>query len=1005
MNLTTLRHQLRLEGWRLWAVVALLAYTLAGFLLLPWFISRQIVAFGETRLERPVTVEQVRFNPFALSLQVNGLELNDADGTAIGAIGELYVNFELSSLVRRAWTFGELRLTEPHVNFVRYEDGETNFGRVAASFEATSGTDPEGGPEDPGGGTLPRVIVQRLLLERGALDVADLSLETDFATRIEPIDLELTDFNTLPDEEGEHSFRVVTEYGADITWTGGLQANPPRLRGHMAVNGERPRLLWRYFQDRVDFEIADGQVTLGFDLDVSRGADGLRVGVANLSYELDNLMIRPKGEDQDVLRVPRLVLSGGRLEWPEQTIHLDEARISGARLNVLRRDDGVVNLMDLFGREPPATPDEPSPPTEDATPSPAIPGADDTPAWLATLDALVVEDLGIQLEDRSWREPLRTGLEGLNVSVTDFSTEPGSEFRVEVDGGVSTGGHLRASGGAALDPPTASVELDVEALSLEPLDAVVTQLSNLSVQSGSLTLSGRLSHDEAETAAFIGQAQVDELVTQDTIIGERFVAWRSLSLPSIDFALDARSLAIDSVALQAPYGKLVIKEDGTTNIGDLFVAPEGEAELDSGSSAVAAQTETPESESETTPMVVRIRTITLDDGSANFSDLSLPLPFTSAIHSLEGEITDIDSTSEKRSNVSLDGTVDESGRVKIRGGLTPYAPTSSLDIDVVFSNVHMPRLSPYSSKFAGRKIAGGTLNLDLEYHIENGELDSQNRIVIDRLKLGERVESPDAVSLPLDLAVALLKDSDGRIKLDIPVSGDVDDPDFDYGAVVGKTLGNVLVRVASAPFKLLGALLPGGGNGEKLQFVVFDPGSAMLAEGEAVDLDSVAAAIGKRPQLRLEVPSSYSAATDRAALQQAKLSQLVDSHMGPSSATGAKARDKETRTLEALYLEAYSPTELDNLKAAHTRSENGEPPELDADAYLVSLRRRLAEDQYVSTDELEQLARDRGQAILDYLTTEAGAEPGQLSLGEVNTVEPDENGRIRLRFEVASRPS
>jgi len=1065
-----------LRGWRLWLLVVVV-YTLVGFLLAPWIIQKQIVSFGETRLERPLTVERVRFNPYVLSLDIQGLKLNEADGTPIASLGEFYVNFQASSLFHWAWTFRELRLAEPYLNLVRYEDGGTNLGRLADTLAATG--EPATAPPEPArseDGPL-RLVLENFLLDGGKVDVTDLSRETDFSTHFGPIRLELFSLSTLPNQEAGHSFRVVTETGAEIVWNGEVQANPFRLQGHLEAHGERPRLIWRYIQDDVSFEIADGKVSLAADLDVAAGDGPLDVSVDNIEYTLDNLLLRPKGVEQDVLLVPKVVITGGRLRLREKTFHVEEARIQGARLTALRDETGAINIVELLkpagraGGESSAdgpsggsaddSPDQdatvgddsPSPsadtklpaagaessesqPSGDAEPAPAAPavvsntaapgdtasptpapvteasveasagnqaqttGEEESPAegghdWVFTLANLLIEDLGADFEDRSWSQPIRTGVDNLNLAFSDFSTEPGSWFQVKLDSGITSGGQLHAEGAIALEPQSAELELDLKSLNLDPLETMIADRVNLRLLSGTLSVNGKVTHDAEETLSFAGSAAVDELVTEDTILEERFVAWKRLSMPSIRFALDAGNLLIDTVEFDAPYGKLTVKADRTTNINDVF-APHG-------TSGPAPESPAPPTETDdSTPLTVDISKVTINEGSANFADLSLPLPFATAIHSMKGDIGNIGSGNEGPATVSIAGVVDESGSADIEGELDPFAPIDFLMMDVVFKNVHMPRLTPYSAKFAGREIESGKLSLDLKYRIDQGQLDSTNRFVIDRIKLGKKVDSTEAMNLPLDLAVALLQDSNGQIDLDLPVTGDLNDPEFHYGAVVWKAFTGILAKAVTAPFKLLGALIPGGGQSEQLEFIEFDPGSAELSPTETADLDTIAQAIGKRPQLVLKVPAAYSATTDKQALQAQKLQRKVDERL-----PNIEPRDDATPeriAKEDIYVEEFSRTELDNLKAANTRAteEAGGKPQLDEEAYAAALTRSLRENEIVDTAELVSLATERGQAITDYLVNTAGVAQGQLSQADVTTVEPTAGGKIQLKFEVGS---
>jgi hypothetical protein len=1012
------------RGWRLWLVLAVVAYTLIGFFLLPWIIERQIVNFGQTRLERSLTVEEVRVNPYVLSVAIEGLKLDEANGAPIAALDQFFVNFQASSLFRRAWTFREIRLAGPYLNFIRFEDGGNNFQRLVHTLSATAPPEntPATGTPDDGG--LPRLLLMHFILQGGAVDFADLTPETDFRTRFDGIDLELFALNTAPQKEAEHSFDLVTETGAQITWTGRLQANPTRLVGRLDAVGERPRLIWRYIQDDVDFEIADGQVTLGLDLDVAMGDGQPSVAVDNIEYTLTDLLLRPKGVEQDVLRIPRLALTGGRIRYPEQTFHLEEARIEGARLLVLRDEAGVLNIVDLLeadDRAPAEEEGDGEPQLGEGTTGPAgiggqkagegstepsaAPDGQGMPAveaanegdsrWVFTLGSLVVDDFGAQYEDRSFSRPLQSGLESMSLKVSDFSSEPGATFSFELDTSVSSGGHIGAGGGVTLEPRKADVDLEIEGLSLDPLEPLIGQYTRLRLLSGGVSVTGKVTHDPEETLRFSGASRIDQLVTEDTLLNERFVAWKSLSMPSIEYAMDSGALVIDTVDFDAPYAKLTIKEDGTTNLADVFPAEE---------SAGATAEDSPVSDDEPSgtarpPLKIDIGSITVNEGSANFGDMSLPLPFATAIHSMKGDIRNISSYKGESAAVDIEGVVDESGSADIDGELDPFAPVDFLKMDVVFKNVHMPRLTPYSAKFAGREIESGKLSLDLKYRIEKGELDSTNKIIIDRIVLGDKVDSPEAMNLPLDLAVALLQDSEGRINLELPVKGDLNSPEFQYGSVIWKAFVGILTKAVTAPFKLLGALIPGGGEGEQLEFIQFEPGSAELSAAEIADLDTIAEAMAKRPQLVLTVPNSYSATTDKTALQVAKLKRQIEERL-----PDIRARDglsPERLALEQIYTEQFSTTELDNLKAANTRAgEAGGEAILNEEAYLASLTQSLENQQGVATSELEALGGERATAITDYLVNTAGAPAGRIRQGDVTTVEPDADGKVPLQFQV-----
>ncbi len=319
------------------------------------------------------------------------------------------------------------------------------------------------------------------------------------------------------------------------------------------------------------------------------------------------------------------------------------------------------------------------------------------------------------------------------------------------------------------------------------------------------------------------------------------------------------------------------------------------------------------------------------DGVLDFADLSLVLPFGTRIHGLKGDFNGISSRPGSPAQLELDGLVDEYGLARAVGQVDLFDPTGFMDIKVVFRNVEMTRLTPYTAHFAGRKIDSGKLSLDLEYKIKQRQLAGENQIVMDRLTLGERVESSSAKDLPLDLAIAILQDRDGKIDLGLPVSGSLDDPRFSYGQIIWKAIVNVITKIVTAPFRALGNLL--GVSGDRLETVAFDAGEARLLPPEREKLKQLAQALAKRPGLGLAVRGSYHPETDRAAIKEMRLRRAVAEQMGRKLAEGedpgpvSTAQPKAREALEKLYAARIGADALKGLQARHAQANPGPPPE------------------------------------------------------------------------------
>ena len=144
-------------------------------------------------------------------------------------------------------------------------------------------------------------------------------------------------------------------------------------------------------------------------------------------------------------------------------------------------------------------------------------------------------------------------------------------------------------------------------------------------------------------------------------------------------------------------------------------------------------------------------------------------------------------------------------------------------MQVSLKDIELPPASPYTGKYAGYAIGKGKLDLALAYKIANRKLDAQNKLVLDQFTFGDKVDSPDAVKLPVRLAVALLKDRRGVIDIDLPIAGSLDDPEFKVWGAILKVLGNLVVKAVTAPFSLIASAFGGGDELSRIDFAAGTP--------------------------------------------------------------------------------------------------------------------------------------------------------------------------------------
>jgi hypothetical protein len=272
------------------------------------------------------------------------------------------------------------------------------------------------------------------------------------------------------------------------------------------------------------------------------------------------------------------------------------------------------------------------------------------------------------------------------------------------------------------------------------------------------------------------------------------------------------------------------------------------------------------------PRNIRIDRITFAASRLNFTDHYIKPNYTADVGELNGSVTNLSSQPESRAAVTLAGRWNSASPVLIAGKVNPLRGDLFLDVAAKGEDIDLTKLTAYSERYAGYGITAGRLTLDVKYHVENGKLEGRNRILVDQLAFGDKVESPEATKLPVLFAVNLLKDKNGRINLVLPISGSLEDPKFELGAIVAQMFSGPLKQAETAPFSLIAA---GAGGGEDLAFVEFEPGVATLTPAAEKKLGILVKALQDRPGLKIEIRSSADAAKDLEALKAAALERKL----------------------------------------------------------------------------------------------------------------------------------
>jgi hypothetical protein len=401
---------------------------------------------------------------------------------------------------------------------------------------------------------------------------------------------------------------------------------------------------------------------------------------------------------------------------------------------------------------------------------------------------------------------------------------------------------------------------------------------------------------------------------------------------------------------------------------------------------------------------MQIRSVVITDGSANFSDFSIQPNFSAQIVGLGGTVTGLSSAANSRAQVKLTGSVDQFAPVDITGTVNILSAAVFTDLAMNFRNMELTTFNPYSGKYAGYNISKGKLTTELKYKVENRKLDAQHHVVLDQLEFGAATDSKDAVPLPVRLAVALLKNRDGVIDINLPVSGSLDDPQFRVGPIIWQAFVGLLTKIVTAPFALIGSLF---GGGEDLQFVEFAAGSSMLTPAQADRLTTLAKGLAERPQLRLDIPLQTLTPADDAALIEAAYNEMVEPMLAAIPAGAPDAAQRRLTTLAAVYQQQTGSPPAYPMSATAPMTPMGamgampappDPAVIEADIAFVekALRERIT----VTQSARDTLARARADAVQAAVLANTQVDPQRVFLSERTSGALDMAGNARMELKL-----
>jgi len=966
------------------AASVLLVYALVGFFLIPYLVKAYAIPAVAEKINRPVLVKDVELNPFLLSFRMTELEIRESDQSPLLGFGEFFVDFEAISLFRLAYVFDTIRFSIPYVSARVYKDGRMNLAELIP--KDASSPPPES--EEPSG--IPAVQIAHFEIARGIVEFRDESKPKPFTVDIVPLNIVLNNFHTTPGGDNTYAFTAEIGRGEILDWKGTVNLEPLRSEGSLSLSGIKIPTIFQYVQHQFNFNLPAGTIQANGRYRFDESASPADLQVSDAALHLANIQVTEKGVSDPVITIPTVDVEGIQFDLRKRSVAISSVAVADATDLAWRNADGTLNFQHLFS---PVRSDSPPEQAASAEPEPtSAQEADDAP-WSLTIAEATVRNHTIHFEDRSLATTMRADVTSMSAKTHDFAFPITKPIPLTVEHNLNETGTVSVDGQIIVKPFQLDMAVALKNIAIQPFQPYFEKVANIAVDSGTVDLDGdvhlAMDHGKNPLMTFHGNTGVAALSIAERERGLPVASWKKFHIKSLDLALDPTAVTIEEVTLDQPVFHLGLLPDGQLNLKKLLPQPDDAA----GSPAPEA---VPEGGKKSSSPSIAIKTVKFLKGTATFKDESIAPTVKTGLYDFTGTVKGLSSKQLAKADVDLSGKVDKSALLKIAGKINPLTEDAFTDLAVTLGGMDLTVESPYSGKYAGYKLSKGRLSLDLTYKVSKKQLEAENKVLVDQLTFGEKTESPDATSLPVPLVIALLKDRKGRIEIDLPIRGDLNDPDFKYGKAVISTLVNILTKIVASPFALMGKLIPGGASEEELQFVEFQPGLTQIEGAEINKLDAITKALVERPALRLDIAGTADPELDRAAIAKRKLREellaMRQRERGQGAANGEPLSPEDEARLVGEWYEKQRGKLEKGLPSQPPGAKPPKPPTVE------EMKARLLETIAVDENDLRALARKRAEQVRDHLLTvnKLGAE--RIFLLDVD---PNSTGHDKVRSKLA----
>ena len=982
-------------------------YSLVGFIVIPYFIQHNFTKLAKESLGTYAHISKIYFNPFNLQLEIDDAVIYDKNNKVLLYFSKFSTNIELKHLLDSTLYINHLYLKNLFIDVNIDKKAHYNFEHIL-NFLEESGNDDNSSQEEAG--TEFYVTVKKFDLLSTQLHFEDKSKSQAFVLKSKPFNLHVEDISTHEKERGNLSIDIVTEQMGSIHSKAKLTLIPLKIEGKFSIEHFNINKMYSYIQDDVDFKLSGKRLdsSLNYsifykDKELNIELDNTLVNVDTLHYELNSTRVDFSQLDlaidtfhfKDDNASRSIIVNNFNTNLNEllykdslNTLELSnfytmlkrvdvdsnnqvKATISDTKFNTLSLKNRTKDLVkfdslhvknilldtaknsyhiNTISSENIATwihlykdfstdfdylveksSDEKEVKKEDSNEN--------------KID-LVINDIYLNNSALSFydvRQDVRK-LNFINIDTHISNISLDNNHTINFSNALNTplSGQVTTNGTVILTPFKLDINTTCKDVDLRAYLPYIKDNVNIDIYTMYVDNTLEIHLDQEEPIHIDGDIDFKNIDIAHSLTKERILNVNTISLNALHF--NDNHLLLEELLIDRAYSVLSIDEYKNSNFEGLLVSKENN--------------NTQDSTNEEKPFSYLIANLIIKDAMLDYSDFSLPLKFKTHINELNGNVVALSSNKNDSTYIEVDGVVDKYGQATILGTLLPNNPKKELDVKVDFINIDITKLSPYSAKFIGQTIEEGKLWIDLNYNIVNGSLLSTNEIKLKDFTLGEDIESNESVSLPISLAVALLKDSDGFIELSVPIDGNVSEPDFHYGGTLLSVFTNVLTNIVTSPFSFLGKSL--GINTDELSRISFKYAHSELQPPQREKLDKLVKVFSARPEILLLVKASYDKIEDLNALKKEKFRTNALKNVKKNASLNSKYT-----LIQNMYIQKFGYEQFDSMQKIFEESYPNK--QLYNKEFFTLQLQQLIYLEEVSDKELQSLAYNRATQIKKHL--------------------------------------